>query len=116
MKRRSLSIAGLCILVSACTAENEKKVLEPGSIVTVAGSGLSAYDGDGLKATESALYSPMQVFFGDDGRPQILDWNNHRVREILADGTLETTLGTGIEVAGGTANEVARTFPIHHPF
>lgn len=106
-----LACAGIAASI-ACGAEPE---VELGEIRTVAGNGSAAFDGDGLPATECGLYAPIQAVIGRDERPLIVDWNNHRVRELRDDGTLDTVLGTGVELAG-PVNDVARNFSIHHPF
>jgi hypothetical protein len=43
---------------------------------------------------ESALYWPFDMEFLPNGRRIVLDWNNHRVREILSDETFVTIMGT----------------------
>jgi DNA-binding beta-propeller fold protein YncE len=84
-------------------------------IHTVVGTGEAAWDGDGRIGTETALYAPIKVLLGPRGRMLVLDWNNHRLREIQDDGTIVTVLGTGIEL-GGDVNALSIAFSIHHPF
>lgn len=85
----------------------------PGVICTVAGTGQSAFDGDGMPARLTSLYAPLDVVFDREGRPLILDWNNLRVRRINADSTVETIMGADFEgppVDGAPASET----PLHH--
>lgn len=65
-----------------------------GSICTWAGTGATGFDGDGKHRLESALYWPFDMEFLPNGRRIVLDWNNHRVREILEDETFDTIMGT----------------------
>lgn len=65
----------------------------PGVICTWAGDGRAAFDGDGRPLSRASFYWPIDVTFSDAGT-YIVDWNNHRVRQLRADGTLQTVLGT----------------------
>jgi sugar lactone lactonase YvrE len=65
----------------------------PGVICTWAGTGAPGFNGDDLSLVESRFYWPADVTFTSTGT-YILDWNNHRVRRVQEDGTLETVIGT----------------------
>jgi DNA-binding beta-propeller fold protein YncE len=65
-----------------------------GTICTLAGNGDPAFTGEGQPARATSLYWPMDLEIAPDGRPYILDWQNHRVRRLDADGTLHTVIGT----------------------
>jgi len=69
---------------------------EPGRIYTIAGRGTGGYNGDGLPARASFLYWVEEIKFGPDGRLYILDWNNHMLRRLEADGTLTRICGQGV--------------------
>ena len=89
---------GLSALLGACGDNVGEPVVEiqcdqPGMICTWAGMGIEAFDGDGNTLLESAFYWPVDITFASSGT-YILDWNNHRVRRITAQGTLETVIGT----------------------
>jgi hypothetical protein len=66
----------------------------PGTIQTWAGTGFDGFDGDGKPLLHTALYTPLDVTFGSDGSRFIIDWNNDRIREVKADGTLRTIMGS----------------------
>ena len=87
-----------------------------GTICTIAGTGEAALGEDGQLATETELYLPEDLTAGPDGRLYMMDWNNHRVRRLNADGKLETIIGTGELGDGGL---VAESFELsgvaHHP-
>ncbi|NOT00759.1 MAG: hypothetical protein HOP29_09035 [Phycisphaerales bacterium] len=65
-----------------------------GSICTYAGTGQFGFDGDGQDRLQTALYWPFDMEFLTDGRQIVLDWNNHKVREILPDDTFATIMGS----------------------
>jgi sugar lactone lactonase YvrE len=67
---------------------------ELGSICTYAGNGNTGFDGDGKDRLQTTLYWPFDIEFMSTGRRVILDWNNHKVREILPDDTFKTLVGT----------------------
>lgn len=67
---------------------------EPGVICTWAGTGEEAFDGDGHALTESSFYWPIDLTIDPKLGTYVLDWNNHRVRKLRANGTLKTVIGT----------------------
>jgi sugar lactone lactonase YvrE len=67
---------------------------EVGSICTYAGTGGTGFSGDGQNRLEATLYWPFDIEFTPSGRRVFLDWNNHKVREILPDETIVTIMGT----------------------
>jgi sugar lactone lactonase YvrE len=104
------SFVVMALAVGGCTGEQE-----PGTIVTVAGTGLAAFTGDGEDPALTPLYSPLQVFFQLDGTPMIVDWNNHRVRAIKAD-VMTTVIGTGLFIGAADPNSSPLDFALHHPY
>ncbi len=66
----------------------------PGSICTWAGTGEAGWDGDSQPLLESKFYWPVDLTITPSGEFYILDWNNHRVRHVTAELTLETVIGT----------------------
>jgi myo-inositol-hexaphosphate 3-phosphohydrolase/sugar lactone lactonase YvrE len=80
-----------------------RKVSPAGVITTVAGTGSSGYNGDGIQATAARLNYPKGVEVGPDGALYIGDANNHRVRRVdLSTGVITTVAGTG--TAGSTGD------------
>jgi len=67
---------------------------EVGSICTYVGTGGTGFSGDGQDRRETTLYWPFDIEFTPSGRRVFLDWNNHKVREILPDETVTTIMGT----------------------
>lgn len=65
-------------------------------IETFAGVPEIAKLGDnGKPPLQTELYLVQDVTWGPDGLCYILDWNNHRVRRIEANGLVQTLIGTG---------------------
>lgn len=75
-----------CEPVSSCPDQ-------PGVACTYIGTGELALGPDGLPARETDLYWAFDLEFAPDGRPYFLDWNNHMVRRVNEDGTVETIMG-----------------------
>ncbi|WP_316193038.1 cytochrome c peroxidase [Bradyrhizobium sp. SZCCHNRI1029] len=69
---------------------------ETGRIRTVAGTGISGYNGDGMPATESWLGYPGKLAIDSQGRLYIGDYYNNRVRRIdFRTGFITTVAGVG---------------------
>lgn len=114
----------MCITASAvsagCTSEPTPcESGAPGTVCRVAGTGESAFNGDGLDALETAFYLPSQMRRGPDGLLYVMDFNNMRLRRIEADGTITTVAGEGIHggaVIGNLAVESSLENPIDFDF
>jgi sugar lactone lactonase YvrE len=65
---------------------------EPGAACVWAGTGEAGFNGDGLSGPATRLYWPVDVSFAPDGTPWLVDWNNHKVREMLPDGAVQTAV------------------------
>jgi sugar lactone lactonase YvrE len=96
-RRNNLVIAEIPLVVVAAAAF---LVLDPSPaastqiITTWAGTGTPGFNGDGLHRLASELYFPQDVTFAASGA-YIVDWNNHVVRRVTAQNTLEIVVGTG---------------------
>lgn len=67
-----------------------------GEITTIAGTGTSGYNGDGIDATTAQLAGPSAVGEDAGGNLYISDTNNSRIRRIDAvTGLISTVAGTG---------------------
>jgi len=92
----SAVVLSMSALLGACDgATNDAACSDPGTLCTWAGTGEPGFDGDGNPLLESLLYWPIDVTFTSDDEAYILDWNNHAVRHVEPDGTLQTVIGTG---------------------
>lgn len=65
-----------------------------GNICPWAGAGGNGYNGEGKDKLDTFFSFPMSVTFSELGPPLIADWNNHKIRRVNDDGTIETIMGT----------------------
>jgi trimeric autotransporter adhesin len=71
-----------------------RKVAPDGTISTLAGTGISSFNGDGQPAASAALSLPTDVALDSSGRVYIADFGNSRIRRV-ADGQISTAAGSG---------------------
>lgn len=87
-----------------------------GNVCTIAGSGENGYDPNAdtevLPALEAAMSLPQDTLPAPDGSLYILDWNNHRIRRLSADGMLSWVAGRG-ELGGNLDDPANGDF--NHP-
>ena len=87
----------LALLAGAgCASSSGSPTVLSGAIGTWMGDGTQGFDGDGNVPQKTWLNQPMDLTFGPDGRAYIVDWNNHRIRRLRADGTVETFIGRNL--------------------
>lgn len=72
-----------------------RKVTSGGIISTIAGTGTPGFSGDGGSATSAQLSYPEAVAVGPSGNLYVADSWNYRVREIAANGIIQTVAGNG---------------------
>lgn len=86
-----------------------------GAVITLAGDGTPGFEGDGGPATEARLDTPQGLAVDAEGRVYIADTENHVVRRIDVDGTIDTFAGTpGVDDYtgdGGPATEGTLHWP-----
>jgi hypothetical protein len=102
----AIVIAGLGVLAGVARADM--------SVVTVAGTGVAGFSGDGGPATAAQLNIPYAVAAWPGGGFLIADAANSRVRRVLPDGRIVTAAGTGAagnSGDGGPASAARLTFP-----
>ncbi len=103
--RMVLAIVGpaLALAAGGCVVVEEPLVPNAdGTVSTVAGTGAPDDDGDGGLSRMAALDRPMDVAVTPEGDVLIADFNNHRVRRIVAaTGIITTIAGDG--TTSGTA-------------
>lgn len=112
-------IALLLLACGASSGDSADPCLEPGAICTFAGvPQVAALGAEGVPATESYAYLPLDLEHGPDGLAYYLDWNNHRVRVIDADGIVTTVVGSGELGDGpeGPATEARLNHPTNLAF
>ncbi len=72
-----------------------RKVSPEGTIATVAGTGRSAFSGDGGPATAASLSFPVGVAVDAAANLYIADRLNSRIRKVSSDGIITTIAGNG---------------------
>jgi hypothetical protein len=72
-----------------------RRVDADGNITTIAGTGNSGYNGDGIPAVNAQLNGPRDAALDDQGNLYIADTFNHRIRKIDPSGIIITIAGTG---------------------
>jgi hypothetical protein len=90
-------------LLLACNGGDEPSEAPPadpceqtGAICTYIGvPGEALFAQEGQHRLDTHLYLPQDIAFGPDGIPVYPDFNNHRVRQVGADETVQTISGTG---------------------
>jgi len=124
MKAKTLAVLWLSTWVGCGSEQNAEPRCEPspGHICTFIGTGHAGFDGDGQPLRKSELYWPIDMTFASNGDAYVLDWNNHRVRRVNEDDTLETVIGTSAVGDGppGMADLVqpgvdGTTIDLNHP-
>lgn len=88
-----------------------------GRIETYAGTGEAGKGPDDAALRKANFYLPLDLTFGPDERPYILDWNNHRIR-VVTRGRVSTLIGTGEvgDAPAGPAREIGLNHPTHISF
>ena len=95
----ALVLDGTCLYI-ADQSNNRIRMLDlvSGVITTVAGTGDSGYNGDGMPAVESSLAGPSGLAIDQEGNLYIADTFNGRIRMIdRSTGILSTVAGDGAE-------------------
>gem|GEM_PF-802471 len=87
------------------------------TVSTIAGTGSSGYNGDGIPAVNATLNSPVRLALAANGDVYIADNGNNRIRKVSAATGLITTVagnGTAGYVQGGqaTANPIGKPYAI----
>lgn len=84
------------IYVAEIDGKRVRKIDNTGIIHTVAGTGISIFNGDNIPATSANLYGPIWVAVDNSMNIYISDFKDQRVRKVNALGTISTICGTGI--------------------
>ncbi len=86
-----------------------------GTLRRVAGTGTCGFAGDRGPASAAQLSGPQGILFDNQGRLLIADTNNHRIRRVNADGSIETIAGTGAFQTFGADGTAALDTPMSYP-
>src|SRR5579871_369420 len=72
-----------------------------GTIVTIAGTGIASYSGDGEPGVAASLNGPKGVFADSSGNVFVADTGNHRIRKINSADFITTVAGNGTATYAG---------------
>jgi len=92
-----------------------RKVDRDGIIITVAGTGVSGFGGDGGPAIEACLFWPAGLALDNEDNLYIGDRGNNRIRRVDRNGIITTFVGSGefgFRGDGGPATEAALRWPL----
>ncbi|MCW3122136.1 MAG: repeat containing protein [Flavipsychrobacter sp.] len=81
-----------------------RKISTSGIITTIAGTGVSGYNGDGIAATAAQLQNPFDLAIDKSGDLYIGDVNANRVRKISG-GIISTVAGDGVAAWSGDGGQ-----------
>lgn len=105
MRVRSLALLFVSLFVQPMWA---------GTVATVVGTGVKGFSGDGGPADKAQINNVYAVARGPDGALYLCDMDNHRIRRVLANGTIETVAGSekrGFAGDGGPATKASLNMP-----
>jgi hypothetical protein len=109
---RALAAAFLLFSATACESE-DIACLQSGNACVWLGTGAEGFNGDGHDRLDTEIYWSMDLAFGKDGTPWFIDWNNHLLRKVKPDQTVETVVGwtDPIFPGDGTGDASEKTEP-----
>ncbi len=103
---RGLSVDTLGNIYVADSDNNRIRLIaKTGTITTLAGSGSQGFTGDGGPAVNATLDTPRATAVAATGVVALSDTNNQRVREVSADGNINTIAGLNPTAGGASVGE-----------
>jgi Secretion system C-terminal sorting domain/NHL repeat len=96
-----------------------RKVNNAGIITTIAGTGLSGYNGDYISAVTATLNSPAGIHTDAAGNVYVADLGNNRIRKIDINGNITTISGNGTAAYtgdGGNPSSASLNAPVDFNF
>jgi sugar lactone lactonase YvrE len=98
----AVDASGNVFIADTVNSRVREIVKATGNIVTVAGTGYSAYSGDGGPATSARIFDPTGLAIDASGNIFIADFANYRIREVVkATGNIITVAGNGSTTDSG---------------
>jgi len=98
----NIFVADLTGLAGGSTTSGRIREITPGGLIfTVAGNGITGFNGDGIAAIEAELSNPVAVAVDASGNLFIADAGNHRVRMVTPPGIISTVAGDGSTAYNG---------------
>lgn len=98
----AVDTTGNVYIADAFNNRIRKITYSTGMISTIAGTGVSGYNGDGILATTAQVAIPFGVSVDDTNNVYISDLNNNRIRKItVSTGYITTIAGTAVQGYNG---------------
>lgn len=96
------------VLIADTENHRVRKSLLGGTlIITVAGTGVQGYGGDGFAASLAQLDRPTAIAPTADGGFLVADTGNHRIRKVSSSGLISTVAGNGTAGYSGDTGQAA---------
>ena len=111
---RGLFVSNGEIYIADAHNHRVRKVLQNGQIVTICGTGIPGYNGDGQLATNAQLNNPLSVFVSSSDQVYISEIGQ-RIRKIDRNGVISTIAGTGVPGYNGD-DQLAVNAQLNHPY
>ncbi len=103
---RGLSVDAIGNIYVADSDNNRIRLIaKTGIIATLAGNGSQGFTGDGGSAVNATLDTPRATAVAATGVVALSDTNNQRVREVSADGSINTIAGLSPTAGGASLGE-----------
>lgn len=101
-----IDAAGNIYLLDRGVSVVRKIAASNGIIITIAGTGVAGYSGDGALANNAQLKNPTSIKVDENGNIIIADNNNFRIRRIVAaTGIISTIMGDGTSASNPVDGE-----------
>jgi uncharacterized protein (TIGR03437 family) len=97
------------LLFVETSGHRARRLRADGTLVTIAGTGVAGFSGDGSPAVMAQLNGPHDLAVDHAGNIYIGDVGNFRVRKIATDGTISTVAGNGIYANPGEGLQAKAT-------
>ena len=81
------------VYISEYGGNRIRKILTNGQIVTVAGTGISGYNGNNIPATEANICYPFGLAVTESDELIFADYGNNLVRKVSSNGIISTVAG-----------------------
>lgn len=94
-----LAVAGPGRLVISDSGNNRVRMVQYGTLATIAGTGRAEFNGDVGSALAASFHTPQKLALAPDGSILLADRMNRRVRRITTDGQISTVAGRGTPAA-----------------
>lgn len=94
MSSRQLIMAAVLAVSSGCGDNFDRPEHEGFAYTWLGLPGQEGFNGDGHHRLDTRLYWSFDMMFHSSGTPYFIDWNNHLIRRVLPDDTVETVVGS----------------------